>query len=135
VKLCFQRANYALLYSHIEKWQSIGGLTKLIGNRIRKLREDKGLNQLELSKLLNIGNSTLSQYESGQRTPSDDIKIKLSKIFDVSIDYLIGNSNIKNPYNHIETIAAHHDSEEWTEKELEEIEKFKEFVRMKRNNK
>jgi len=32
----------------------------------------------------------------------------------------------------IETIAAHHDSEEWTEEELEEIERFKEFVRMKR---
>jgi len=32
----------------------------------------------------------------------------------------------------IETIAAHHDSEEWTEEELAEIERFKEFVRMKR---
>lgn len=35
-------------------------------------------------------------------------------------------------HNEIETIAAHHDGEEWTEEELEEIERFKEFVRMKR---
>jgi hypothetical protein len=32
----------------------------------------------------------------------------------------------------IETIAAHHEGEDWTEEELEEIERFKEFVRMKR---
>ncbi|MFY9421622.1 MAG: XRE family transcriptional regulator, partial [Bacilli bacterium] len=35
----------------------------------------------------------------------------------------------------IETIAAHHDGEEWTEEELEEIERFKEFVKMKRQKK
>lgn len=34
--------------------------------------------------------------------------------------------------NQVETIAAHHDGEEWTDEELEEIEQFKEFVRMKR---
>jgi hypothetical protein len=35
----------------------------------------------------------------------------------------------------IQTLAAHHDGEEWTEEELQEIEKFKEFVRMKRKMK
>lgn len=34
-----------------------------------------------------------------------------------------------------DTIAAHHDSEEWTEEELEEIERFKQFVRLKRKEK
>lgn len=34
----------------------------------------------------------------------------------------------------IQTLAAHHDGEDWTEEELEEIERFKEFVRMKRKN-
>lgn len=37
--------------------------------------------------------------------------------------------------NDIQTIAAHHDGEDWTEEELEEIERFKEFVRMKRQQK
>lgn len=37
-----------------------------------------------------------------------------------------------NEKNEPETIAAHHDGDEWTEEELEEIERFKEFVRMKR---
>lgn len=38
-------------------------------------------------------------------------------------------------HNDIQTIAAHHDGEDWTEEELEEIEQFKEFVRMKRKQK
>ncbi len=61
-----------------------------MGQRIKMLREQHNLSQLELAKMLNISNSTLSQYENGARTPSDDIKVKLADILDVSIDYLIG---------------------------------------------
>jgi len=71
----------------------------VLGKRIKSLREDNNLNQKELAKILNISNSTLSQYETGQRIPSDDVKISIAKYFDCSIDYLLGNSNIKNPYN------------------------------------
>jgi len=57
--------------------------------------------------------------------------LKLAIYFNVSTDYLLGRTNIKNPYEP-ETIAAHHGGEEWTEDELEDIEKFKEFMRMRR---
>lgn len=67
-----------------------------IGKRIKMLREDERLNQKELAKALNISNTTLSQYETGQRTPSDDIKIKLANFFNVSTDYLLGITDIKN---------------------------------------
>lgn len=67
-----------------------------IGKRIKMLREDERLNQKELAKALNISNTTLSQYETGQRTPSDDIKIKLANFFNVSTDYLLGRTDIKN---------------------------------------
>lgn len=76
----------------------------ILGKRIKLLREEERLNQLELAKKLNISNSTLSQYETGQRIPSDDIKIKIAKIFNVTLDYLLGVSDIKN--NDITTIAA-----------------------------
>lgn len=66
-----------------------------IGDRIRYLRQQNNLTQLELAKKLNIGNSTLSQYESGARVPSDEIKKNIAEIFDVSIDYLLGISNLK----------------------------------------
>lgn len=63
-----------------------------IGNRIKRLRENAGLTQRELADKFNIGYSTFSQYESGQRTPSDDVKILLANYFGVSVDYLLGNN-------------------------------------------
>lgn len=68
----------------------------ILSKRIKYLREEKGLSQKELANYLNISNSTLSQYESGVRVPSDEIKIKLAKYFNVTTDYLLGNSNVKN---------------------------------------
>lgn len=61
-----------------------------IGQRIRFLREQNSLSQLDLSRKLHISNSALSQYESGARTPSDDIKLKIASYFGVSVDYLLG---------------------------------------------
>ncbi len=64
--------------------------TNILGKRIKKLREKNNLNQLEFSKILNISNTTLSQYEAGNRTPSDKIKEKVADYFKVSVDYLLG---------------------------------------------
>lgn len=61
-----------------------------LGQRLRNLRESKKLNQKELAEILHINNSTLSQYESDTRVPSDEIKIKIAEYFDVTLDYLIG---------------------------------------------
>lgn len=53
---------------------------------------------------------------------------KVADYFNVSVDYLLGRTQDEE----IHTIAAHHDGEEWTDEELEEIERFKEFVKLKR---
>ncbi len=68
--------------------------SNILGNRIAKLRKSSKLTQIEFSKILNISNTTLSQYESGKRIPSDDIKLKIADYFEVSLDYLFGRSNI-----------------------------------------
>lgn len=73
-------------------------LKKIVSERIRKERENKGLSQLELAEFLGISNTTLSQYENAQRMPSDDVKIKLAEIFDCTVDYLLGRTNVKRPY-------------------------------------
>lgn len=59
------------------------------GKRLRELREGRSLSQLELSKILNISNSTLSLYESDKRSPDQDMLKKIADFFDVSIDYLL----------------------------------------------
>lgn len=66
-----------------------------IGERVKLLRENANLTQIELAKVLKISNSTLSQYENGVRVPSDDIKIEIANYFDVSIDYLLGRTDNK----------------------------------------
>jgi len=114
-----------------------GNLTSMatFGGRLRRLREEKGLKQIELAKLLSFeSSSTISQYENEElnRIPDAHILQKLADILDCSVDYLLCRSDIRTP---IETIAAHHDAEEYTEEELEDIEKFKEFVRSKRGKK
>lgn len=76
----------------------------VLGQRIRSLRESKNLNQLELARILNISNTTLSQYESGQRIPSDDIKIQIAEYFNTTIDYLLGRTDIKNPEDKIKNL-------------------------------
>lgn len=65
-----------------------------LGLRIKSLREQAHLTQMDLANRLNIGNSTLSQYESDKRVPSDDIKKRIADFFGVSLDYLMCNSNI-----------------------------------------
>ena len=69
-----------------------------LGKRIKFLREQKELSQLELAKILNISNSTLSQYEAGNRVPGDDIKNKIADYFNVSVDYLLGRTDDPIPY-------------------------------------
>lgn len=67
-------------------------------NRIKKLRVSRGITQRELAKQIGITQPALSNYESG-RTPNIEVAQKISNFFNVSIDYLIGESNIKEPYN------------------------------------
>lgn len=66
----------------------------MIGNIIKHLREERDIQQQELAKFLNIGKSTLSQYENGLRFPNDEIKKKISNYFNVSIDYLLEMTSI-----------------------------------------
>lgn len=58
--------------------------------RLKELREEEGLKQSEIAKLLNIKQNTYSQYETGAREISIDALIKLSSIYNVSTDYIIG---------------------------------------------
>lgn len=104
--------------------------SKEIIQLIKKFREAKGLSVEELSKRVGIAKSTLSRYENEQRDfPINDIELYANAL-DTTVEYLLGIT----PNDTTHTIAAHHDGEEWTEEELEEIERFKAFVRSKRKH-
>ncbi len=64
--------------------------------RIRNLREDNDLTRKELGEKLNIPQRTYAYYESGQRTIPPEVLIKLVDFYDVSVDYILGRTNIPN---------------------------------------
>jgi transcriptional regulator with XRE-family HTH domain len=63
---------------------------EIFADRIKKLREGKGLSVRGLAAELGIGNSSLSQYENCKRTPGLDICKMFADYFNVSVDYLAG---------------------------------------------
>ena len=58
--------------------------------RIRDLREDNDLTQKQMAIELNCSQQVYSNYELGQRDIPTDILIKLSRFYDVSVDYILG---------------------------------------------
>ncbi|MDD2401972.1 MAG: helix-turn-helix transcriptional regulator [Clostridia bacterium] len=62
------------------------------GRKLKKLREKKEITQQELANLLKVGRSTIAGYETKNKQPDYDKLQKLANYFNVSIDYLIGES-------------------------------------------
>lgn len=58
------------------------------GERIKFLREKKKLTQTELAKIVGVSAASISMYETGERKPTDVVKIKLSKALGRSVGYI-----------------------------------------------
>lgn len=65
-------------------------------NMIKFLREEFKMTQQELADKLGGAKSSVAMYENEERKPSLEILIKLSEIFDCSIDYILGKNNNRN---------------------------------------
>lgn len=66
-------------------------------NRIKILREELNMTQQELADKLDGAKSTVAMYENGSRKPSMEVLLKLSEIFNCSIDYLLCKTDTRNP--------------------------------------
>ena len=67
--------------------------------RIRDLREDKDLKQKEVASFLMCDQSLYSKYERNERPLPLEYADKLADFYGVSVDYLIGRTNVKTPYS------------------------------------
>lgn len=65
-------------------------------NRIKKLREEFNFTQQDLADRLASSKSVIGLYENEFRKPSMEVLIKLSEIFNCSIDYILCKTNIRN---------------------------------------
>lgn len=66
--------------------------------RIRDMREDNDLTQGDIAKLLNCTQACYSHYENGHRDIPTEVLNMLADYYNVSVDYLLGRTNIKTPY-------------------------------------
>lgn len=62
---------------------------------LKKIRKARNLNQQKVAMDLNISREALSHYENGRREPSLDMLVRMSRYFNVSIDYLITGKNFE----------------------------------------
>ncbi|MCM1286645.1 MAG: XRE family transcriptional regulator [Bacteroides sp.] len=65
-------------------------------NRIKLLRSEKNISMSQASKELRIPYTTYVNYEKGEREPNSEMLVKLANYFQVSVDYLIGRTDLRN---------------------------------------
>lgn len=83
---------------------------ELFGVRLKQLRQEKGFTQENLGKILMVNKSSISRYEKNEQIPEINTLHKISEVFNVTLDYLLGKSDFR-------------DSDDLAEKLIEAFEK------------
>jgi transcriptional regulator with XRE-family HTH domain len=65
----------------------------MFAKRLKRLREDAGMQQQDMAKVLKIAKSTYHNYETGKREPDIDTLKIIAEYFNVTVDYLIGKTD------------------------------------------
>lgn len=63
--------------------------------RLKKLRKDTGLTQVDVASKLGISQQAYASWERGVKKPTQDNLVKIAQVLNVSVDYLVGNSEEK----------------------------------------
>lgn len=107
-------------------------------NRIKMLREEFNYTQQDLANKLECSKSVIGLYENETRKPSMEVLIRLSNIFNCSIDYILGKSDIRNPEN-IKNIphanAGGLDTNGLDEEDLLELQRQIDYIKKMKNKK
>lgn len=96
-------------------------------NRLRFLRNEKGESLEKIANYLNVTMQTISNYETEKRDMTPDTILKLAEYFNVSTDYLLGKSDIRNPEEQIKKefeFAYHKDMEGLSDEEIADALRF-----------
>lgn len=128
--------------SHYDKINIRGDMMITFAERLKAERKKNNITQTQLAEKLYLDRSSISKYESGKQIPETPTLEKLADFFDVSIDYLLGKTDIRNyednsslnsinenlSTNGLKTLAAHFDEEQFTQDDLDDIENFIKFI-------
>ncbi len=102
----------------------------MFGTRLHTLRKERKLRQEDMAKQLGIARTTYAMYEQGNREPDYNTLIKLATFFEVSIDYLLGTTEIRQvtDLQDPELYQWFEDIINATPQKREELKKFWEFI-------
>lgn len=99
----------------------------MIGERLNELRKDHHLSQEKLGEILSLTKYTISSYEMNKSTPNDEIKVRIARYFDVSLDYLLG--LIDEPLSYRRSQNVLRLPKDITLKEKKDIQNYVDFIR------
>ena len=105
----------------------------MIAERLKELRKEAGLTQKQVADTLQVAQNSYSNWEKGIRTPLNPTINKLAELFNVSSEYLKGNTDIRNPEEEIDLddfeILYRNTSKGLSKKDKEQLEiDLKEFL-------
>ena len=65
----------------------------MLAQRLKQLRTDKGINQIQLAEEMSVTQGTVGKWETGKRVPDAQMLRKLAAYFDITVDYLLGSNS------------------------------------------
>lgn len=102
----------------------------MLKERLIQLREEKSLTKKDVAGFLKIDQSTYGKYELGKREPDYDTLLRIADFFDVSLDFLLGRSDLHKP----EVKALHNlDTSGLPEEAIRQVEEYIELIKLKYN--
>jgi Predicted transcriptional regulators len=102
-------------------------------NRLKDLRKENHMSQEELAKIFNVAQNTLSNWERGNREMDTKTVMEISKYFNVSTDYLLGTSNIRQEMTFDDfSYALYGEVRELNDEEKETLLNMAKFLRQQR---
>ena len=104
-------------------------------NRIHELRKEFSLTQVDLAKKFRLSQQTISSYENETREPDNETLKRFAEFFNVSIDYLLGNTDVRNPNeSKVETTSQQNlDISDLPEEGINQVKEYIELLKLKYN--
>ena len=103
-------------------------IKETIAKNLQYYRKKNQITQKELAEQLGVKHNAISSWENGVNSIDIDTLFRVCKIFGITVNDMYE----MDTDNHVSTLAAHFDGDEYTEDELDEIRQFAEFVKNKR---
>lgn len=107
----------------------------MLSDRLKKLREQNQLTQVQFAKIFGISAGTIGMWETNKRSPDTEMLKKISEYFNVSLDYLLDNQAQNKKRDNDLKFALFNGADDITDEMLEEVKQYAEMVKLREESK